>query len=73
MSDFSDFMEMMGLDPADPEAIDNLLMQIHEADCNEIYTPDGNLCVDDVIPLTQCDDPSECADCDGECELGGLD
>ena len=69
MSDYSDFMEMMGLDPADPEAIDTLLMQIHKADCNEIYTPDGNLCVDDIITLPQCDDPSECADCDGECEL----
>lgn len=42
-------------------------------DAREIFTPDGNLCVDDIISLTQCDDPSECADCDEECELGGLD
>ena len=70
MSDYADFMESMGYDPSDPDALDLLLNQLCETDTNEYYTPDGNLLSDDIISLTQCDDPSECADCDGECELG---
>ena len=66
MSDFADLCESLGLDPSDPDTIDNIISSEISNDC--IYTADSVELSDDIIPLSQCDDPSECADCDGECE-----
>jgi hypothetical protein len=73
MSDFADLCESLGLDPSDPDTIDNIISYCATGeseisnDC--IYTADSVELSDDIIPLSQCDDPSECADCDGdECE-----
>ena len=69
MSDFEDLMESMGLNPGCPDSLEKFINSI-ESEPNEIFTPDGNIPLDDIIVINegQCDDPDECADCDGECE-----
>lgn len=69
MSDFENLMESMGYNPEDPDALEKFINSIGP-DSNEIFTPDGNIDLDDIVVINegQCDDPDECADCDGECE-----
>ena len=73
MSDFTDLCESLGLDASDPDCIDQIIEACQNGTVStnepEIYTPEGNITLDCIDSFTQCDDPSECADCDGgDCE-----
>ena len=73
MSDFSDLCESLGLDASDPDAIDKIIEACQNGMVTtndpEIYMPEGNITLDRIDSFEPCDDPSECADCDGnECE-----
>jgi|TARA_B110000444_G_C18744349_1_gene549534 hypothetical protein len=66
-SDYDELCELMGFSPGDPEACDAILASFGKNKDNKyVFNPEGNIDLEDIISVTQCDDPSECADCDGE-------